>query len=175
MRAVIVCGSANPSGTTAAMCRSAERSFLEHGWEAESVFPGGMDIRHCTGCGGCRDGPCVIGDDMCAVLEAVGSADMVVLASPIQFSGPSSLTSTVMSRFQPYWTRGKKHEGRMAAMLCGGSPAPRFHCAVYMMRAFSVTLGMAWEGHLEVPGTDEEGFALPEEKIRRFVEGLVRT
>jgi multimeric flavodoxin WrbA len=175
MHVLIVCGSADPEGTTASMCQVAEDAVRECGSVPEIVFPGGMRIGHCTGCEGCRGGECVIDDDMRAVSEAFERSDLVILASPIHFSGPSSLIKTVMDRFQFYWCSGRIHGGRIAAMLCGGSPEPRFHCAVYIMRAFSITLGMEWCGHLEASHTDGKGFVLPEDEIRMFVKDLLRS
>ncbi len=175
MRALIICGSANPNGTTATMCRSAADALWKSGSIPDIVFPGEMNIRHCDGCGGCKDGECVIKDDMRGILDAVDRSDLVILASPIHFSGPSSLIKTVMDRFQPYWNGKEPHGGRLAVLLCGGSPEPRFHCAVYIMRAFSITVGMEWCGHLEVPNTDSEDFVLPEKDIAEFVQNLVRS
>ncbi len=175
MRVLIVCGSANPNGTTASMCRSAAESVWNAGSIPELVLASEMTIGHCTGCGCCKDGECAEKDDMARLLDAVERSDILILASPIHFSGPSSLTKTVMDRFQPYWYRKERHGGKMAAMLCGGSPEPRFHCAVYIMRAFSITVGMEWCGHLEVPGTDRDDFEVPKDDIDRFVRDLVRS
>ncbi len=175
MRVLIVCGSANPDGTTASMCRRAAEAVWRAGSIPDLIFPGDMSIGHCTGCGRCENDSCAIKDDMDRILEAVERADLVILASPIHFSGPSSLIKTVMDRFQPYWYRKERHGGKIAAMLCGGSPEPRFHCAVYIMRAFSITVGMDWCGHLEVPNTDSDDFVLPENEIETFVRDLVRS
>ncbi|MBR6204394.1 MAG: flavodoxin family protein [Candidatus Methanomethylophilaceae archaeon] len=173
MRVLIVCGSADLAGTTAEMCRVAAEAVLEAGSEPEVVFPGTMEIGHCTGCGSCRSGACSISDDMSEVICSLDRSDLLILASPIHFSGPSSLIKTVIDRLQPYWYRKKGHGGGMAALLCGGSPEPRFHCAVYSMRALSITLGTEWRGHLEIPWTDREGFSLPEDQVKEFVRGLI--
>jgi multimeric flavodoxin WrbA len=157
MKALIVSGSMDSGGITARMCGYAADALRRSGWEARTLFPSGMEIHHCLGCGKCASGMCAIDDDMGAVLEAVEDADLVILASPIHFSGPSSLMKTVMDRFQPYWKGMGPHGGRMAAMLCGGSASARFSCAVSEMRALSITAGMEWAGHLEFPDTDGRG------------------
>ncbi|MBR4504588.1 MAG: flavodoxin family protein [Candidatus Methanomethylophilaceae archaeon] len=172
MKALIVAGSMNADGITARMCGYAADALRGLGWEARIVFPSGMDIRHCSGCGKCASGVCAIDDDMAEILDAVEGSDLLILASPIHFSGPSSLIKTVMDRFQPYWWKGS-HGGRMAAMLCGGSPNARFSCAVAEMRALSITAGMGWAGHLEFPGTDDRGGKGLKEAVGDFVCDIV--
>ncbi|MBR6038451.1 MAG: flavodoxin family protein [Candidatus Methanomethylophilaceae archaeon] len=71
MKALIVCGSANQSGVSASMASSAERRLRSLGYDAEVVHPAVMRIAHCTGCGGCSDGHCVIDDDMGRIMRKV--------------------------------------------------------------------------------------------------------
>lgn len=155
MKALIVCGSGNTDGFTYAMCQGAERGLKAVGWEVDTVFPYGMDIRHCNGCLGCRNGgDCVIGDDMAEVYALFERADLLLLTTPIHFSGPSSILKTLVDRFNPYWYHGRPHPSRCAALMCGGSENPRFSNTVSILKALSLTVGMEWVGELCLGGTD---------------------
>jgi multimeric flavodoxin WrbA len=154
MRALIVCGSRD-GGFTSEMCRSFSRGLDICGVSSEIVFPIDMEIKHCSGCGGCSEiGDCIISDDMDMIYTILRGCDLLVLATPIHFSGPSSVIKTVIDRFQPMWFTNKGHQGYIAALLSGGSQSPNFTNTVSIFRAFSITAGMEWLGHLEISGTD---------------------
>lgn len=172
-RALIICGSAGRGGVTEAMCQTAAEALRGEGCDAYVLFPTESDIGHCTGCGRCRDGPCVIDDGMTAVYRLFGESDLLILASPLHFSGPSSLIKTIMDRFQPYWyDRSLPHPLACAAMFCAGSERPNFAPSLSIMRAFSITTGMKWLGHLEFPDTDRRGDDGVEEAVAGFVRSI---
>ena len=156
MKALILCGSGNREGFTNAMCQGAERALSSDGWDVDVLRPYDMDVRHCNGCLGCRkDGRCVIDDDMGEIYSLFEGADLLILATPIQFSGPSSVLKTVVDRFNPYWYRKGAHPSRCAAMMCGGS----------MMYIDAVCNGID-----DIPTVDDETRRLM--KMRLEQEGL---
>ncbi len=153
-RALILCGSANPDGVTVRMCQAAGSELVSMGYEVTRMGVS-EEVGHCTDCGACRNGPCIIEDGMSRIYDEFSKADLLVLATPIHFSGPSSVMKTIIDRFQPYWfDRDLPHPTRVVALMCGGSPEPRFDPTVRIFRAFSVTIGMEWLGHCEVKDTD---------------------
>lgn len=154
MKALIICGSRD-GGFTSEMCRSFSKGLESCGVSSEIIFPIEMDINHCTGCGCCSaSGECNISDEMDAIYKAFEENDMLVLATPIHFSGPSSVIKTVIDRFQPVWFKKGGHPAYMTALLSGGSPSPRFSNTVSIFKAFSITADMKWLGHLEISDTD---------------------
>lgn len=168
-RALILCGSARPGGCTEAMCTAAAAALPPFGYSAEVVRIT-SDISHCLDCGLCRDGSCVLEDGMTEIYTAFQEADLIVLATPIHFSGPSSLIKTAIDRFQPYWwEKDAPHPARAFGLMCGGSDRPEFGPTVKIFRAFSAMLGMSWLGQLEISGTDRTG----SEGIREAVEAYV--
>ncbi len=174
-RAVLLCGSARTDGVTRSMCDAASDHLGSIGWDAETMMISDLDIHHCTDCGSCRGSCCVIDDGMDTVYRAFMDSDLLILASPIHFSGPSSLTKTAMDRFQPWWFhRDLPHPGRCAGMLCGGSDEPRFGNTVSIFRAFSITAGMEWVGHLEISGTDRNGSKGVGEKVSAFLDSVLQ-
>ncbi len=174
MKALIVCGSGNPEGFTEAMCQGAERALRSEGWEVCTVRPYGMDIRHCSGCSGCRgSGRCVVRDDMDTVYGLFGESDLLILATPVHFSGPSSILKAVVDRFNPCWYGKGDHPRACAALMCGGGENPVFGNTVSMMKALSATAGMEWAGELCLGGTDSGDKAEYGRRAEEFTSGLL--
>ncbi|MDR3074653.1 MAG: flavodoxin family protein [Candidatus Methanoplasma sp.] len=156
MKALIICGSRN-GGFTSEMCRSFSKGLGTRGVSSEIVFPIDMRIGHCTGCGFCSgDDGCNIRDDMGIICDAFRESDLLVLATPVHFSGPSSVIKAVIDRFQPIWFNKTEHPRYAAGLISGGGPEPYFMNTVSIFRAFSATAGMKWIGHLEIPDTDNK-------------------
>lgn len=172
-RATVVCGSARSGGVTERMCLACAEELEAMGWEVSLVRPSELRIAHCTDCGACRHGACTISDDMDSIYSLFSASDLFVMSSPIHFSGPSSLIKTVMDRFQTHWYHPElPHPARAAVLLCGGSQDPRFGHTVSIMRAFSITTGMAWAGEVCFPDTDRNLGEGCEESVREFTRGL---
>jgi len=167
MKALIICGSGNTDGFTYAMCGNVAEGMRESGEEVEVLDLSSMDIAHCTGCHRCSEkGECVIDDDMGILMSKYSDADILFLATPVRFSGPSSVIKTALDRFQPIWFGSERdHPILSAGILCGGSPDPKFSNIISIFKAFSITAGMKWVGELTIPGTD--GMDSPEMVAKR--------
>jgi len=156
MKALIICGS-RKGGFTSEICESFSEGLDLHDVDSEIVFPLDMRIEHCTGCGECsKNGKCVFKDDMEIICKAFGEADILVLASPIHFSGPSSSIKTVIDRFQPLWFKKSAHPAFAAALLSGGGKTPNFNNSLSIFKSLAYTAGMKWLGQLEIPDTDNK-------------------
>ncbi len=167
-KALIVCGSSRTDGTTELMCRRAAEALREWGYEAVVARPEG--VLHCRDCGQCADGGCVLDDGMAPLYEEFESSDLLVLATPIHFSGPSSLIKTFVDRLQPYWfSKSSPRPSRALGLMCGGSDRPRFDHAAGTFKALCAATGMEWLGHLEVSGTDRSRTEGVSEAVERFI------
>lgn len=156
MRALVLCGSGRRDGFTSAMCSGAEDVLREAGWEAEVIRPSELAISHCDSCGGCfSGGGCVKRDGMDAVYEAFSEADLLILSSPVHFSGPSSAIKIALDRFDWIWhIHGFRHPALAAGLVCGGSDVPSFRCVLSVFRSFAAAAGSEWAGDLCLGGTD---------------------
>jgi len=174
MKALILNGSGHSDGFTSAMCQSASDALTGKGIETLLVYLGTLSIKHCTGCLGCRKGRnCVIrDDDMPTIYDEMQNVDIVIMASPIRFSGPSSQIKTVMDRMNPYWYVKYPHPEYAAAMLCAGGNEPNFRNAVSEMKSMSNTVGMEWAGELEISRTDDMTVDQAASKARDFAIAL---
>lgn len=158
MKALVLCGSTERGGFTEAACRGVADGLSADGWEVETMFLSDLRIGHYGS----------EGDDMDAVAEAFASSDLAVMATPIYFSGPTSLLKAVVDRMNPYWHIKGDHPDRMAAVLVGGSPEPNFRNTLSILRSLSNTVGSAWAGELLLPGSDGSEKEAFEAKGREF-------
>ena len=138
------------------MCQGTAEGLRETGMEVDIIPLARLRIAHCTGCLHCRDGNgCIIVDDMTQVFREIAETDLLVAATPIHFSGPSSILKTVLDRCNPFWYAPTSHPKYMAALLCGGRPVPNFQNTISILRAFGATLGTEWRGELALGGADK--------------------
>jgi len=65
-----------------------------------------MNVLPCLGCGTCeKKGYCPRDDDMQAIYPVLRKADLVVLATPIYFYGPTAQMKLFIDRSQALWSR----------------------------------------------------------------------
>jgi len=157
MEAVLLSGSARPKGKTDTLCINAARALMDDGFEVRVFRPYNMRIAHCNNCGGCDgDGVCVIDDDMSEIYASVEVADIVVMCTPVHFSGISSILKQAIDRLQCFWVRPRIKKRKIFGLIaCGGGPDPYFRNIISVSKAVANTLGAEWSGELTVPGTDK--------------------
>ncbi|MCQ2085737.1 MAG: flavodoxin family protein [archaeon] len=172
MKILILCASGNSDGYTYHMCQQFQSAVSSDGHDAELVELSDMCIEDCNGCCSCKSGKgCVIKDDMSAMYSVLGFVDMVVMATPIRFSGPSSILKRFIDRLNPFWFSKADHPKFACAMMCGGSPEPKFTNARSEMVSAANTVGMKWLGELCIGGTDEP--INQDERISLFAKEMV--
>ncbi|NLL94599.1 MAG: flavodoxin family protein [Thermoplasmatales archaeon] len=157
MKATLIVGSGRMGGNTEIQCEAVADALAEDGFEVEIIKPYWMDIEHCSSCDRCfSEGRCHIDDDMGIIYDAFDSSELIVLGSPVYFSGPSSIIKQVIDRFQLFWHRNQEERtGKTIALVSsGGSSNPRFESIISICRAFALTLNAKWGGECLVENTD---------------------
>jgi multimeric flavodoxin WrbA len=92
----------NTSMLLASFLSQAERS----GVRTHSLDVADMDIKPCQECGTCEDkGFCPIDDDMQEVYYLLRRADIVLMATPVFFYGPTAQIKALIDRSQALWAR----------------------------------------------------------------------
>ena len=173
MRAIILCGSADKEGFTRRMCDSTAHYLNSRGYLISYFELGELEIGHCRDCDGCKNDTCVIRDDMDRIYTAFSQSDLLVLSTPIHFSGPSSLLKAAMDRFQPYWNdKTLSHPSKCIGLLCGGSEVPNFEITEKIFKAFCITTGMEYIGSLKIPDTDNRKMDVSEE-VDSFLANII--
>ena len=99
MKAIAIVGSPRKEGNTEIIASHALKAIAEEGIDTELVRLAGLDIRHCTACGACRqEEKCPIKDDAFAVFTKMKEADAIILATPVYYGSASSLIKAMMDR-----------------------------------------------------------------------------
>lgn len=175
MKAALIVGSARKEGNTEIQCEALANALSEEGFEVKVIRPYEMDIRHCTGCNRCfTEGRCYIKDDMHVIYDAVEESDLIVLGTPVYFSGPSSILKQVVDRFQLYWHLDEDEPRRktVALVSTGGSSNPRFENVTSICRAFTMSINAKWGGESLVENTDGEDVSPAGKNAYRFGKTL---
>ncbi|MDD4245209.1 MAG: flavodoxin family protein [Candidatus Methanomethylophilaceae archaeon] len=175
MKATLIVGSARKEGSTEIQCEALADALGEEGFDVSVIRPYDMDIRHCTGCNRCfTEGKCHIKDDMHVIYDAVRDTDLIVLGTPVYFSGPSSIIKQVIDRFQLYWhTEDDEPPKKYVALVStGGSRNPRFENVTSICRAFAFSINAKWGGESLVENTDGEDISPAGKEAYRFGKAL---
>ncbi len=99
-------GSPRKKGNTQKFLSIFLEAAEELGANTISIDVPGKNISPCLACGNCeRNGFCVIDDDMQEIYPLLRKADMVVMATPVFFYGPTAQMKTLIDRSQALWAR----------------------------------------------------------------------
>jgi multimeric flavodoxin WrbA len=99
---VILKGSPRERGNSAILADRAADGAREAGAEAESFYLHGLEIRPCDACELCREGACVIQDDMQMLYPKLAAAEAILLASPIYWFSYSAQIKLCIDRWYGY-------------------------------------------------------------------------
>lgn len=98
MKVLMINGSPNANGNTAAALKEMEKVFLEEGVEVETIHVGNKAIRGCIGCRKCfRLGKCVFDDLVNETAPKLEACDGIVIGSPVYYA---SANATLMAFVQ---------------------------------------------------------------------------
>lgn len=158
-------GSPRKGGNTDLLLSAALRGAGEEGAETVKVVLNELDIRGCQECGRCMEtGRCAIKDDMQALYDLLERLDIILMASPIFFSGLSSQTKMFIDRCQCIWVRkfrlnrGMGGGRRLGAFLSvGGRGKSNFRNAISVIKTFFFNIDVEYAAELTYPGIDAQG------------------
>jgi multimeric flavodoxin WrbA len=87
MKIVVVLGSPRPEGDCAILAQKVCDAAEGLGAEVQKFFVNKMDFKACQGCESCKttSDRCILEDELTQVLGAIKEADLLVLASPVNW------------------------------------------------------------------------------------------
>lgn len=108
MKIIAFNGSPHKNGNTAGALEISKKYFEANGVDFEIIQVGSNRIPGCTGCGWCyrnKNYQCVIDDDILnACVEKIKTADGIILASPVHYSGIAGNMKSFLDRL--YYVSG---------------------------------------------------------------------
>jgi multimeric flavodoxin WrbA len=101
---LILEGSPRKKGNSNTLAAQAAAGATELGAQVETIYLHGLKISPCNGCNACvKTGVCTIKDDMQELNPKVGSADALLLASPIYWYTYSGQLKVCIDRMYSLW------------------------------------------------------------------------
>ncbi len=168
MKVLGIAASPRRGGNTDILLAELLRGAASRGAETETVVLSQLRYETCTHCDVClKTGQCNIKDDMRQVYRDLEEADVIVLASPIQFMGLTAHLKAMIDRCQAFWARkyalkqpplqpDKPRKGFFIAV--GGTKLKNlFEPALAVVRTFFHILNVEYAGELLFKGVDEKG------------------
>lgn len=99
MKVLMINGSPNANGNTAAALKEMEKIFLAEGVEVEIIHVGNKAIRGCIGCRKCFGlGKCVFDDLVNETAPKLAEADGLVIGSPVYYASANATLMAFVTR-----------------------------------------------------------------------------
>ena len=168
MKIVGIAGSPRRGGNTDLLLAELLKGAASRGAEVKTIILNNLKITPCQHSDACwQKGQCRIEDDMQMVYRELESADGIVLASPIQFTGVSAQMKAMIDRFQALWVRKYvlkmpplgDERPRKGVFISAGSRKTEdlFEPALIMIKTVFRILNVDYAGELLFRGIDEKG------------------
>jgi multimeric flavodoxin WrbA len=184
MRVLGIAGSPRRGGNTDLLLAEVMKGAASQMAEVKTIVLNDLNITPCQHCDACFEtGRCRIGDDMQMVYGELEQADRVVLASPIQFMGPSAQLKLMIDRCQALWARkyvlkkpplNDRRERKGLFISVGAlKRADLFMPAVTIVKTLFKVIDITYAGELLFLGIDERGAIAghPEALSQAFLTG----
>jgi len=146
MKTLVIIGSKNTNGRTAASANAICDGIIESGGEVERIFLTNLKIERCRQCddngwGICdTKGGCIIDDDFASLIKKIASADSIVFATPVYFSELSESMRAFIDRLRRTCINDDAHpeykEKRVVGIcMAGGSGGGSVACCLTLETA----------------------------------------
>lgn len=168
MKVIGINGSPRRGGNTDLLLDEVMKGSVSRGAEVKTVILNKLKIIPCQHCDACsREGSCRINDDMQIVYRELEESDRLVLASPIQFLGPTAQMKAMIDRCQALWARkyvlkipplGDRRERKGLFVSVGAlKMTDLFEPSIAIVKALFTVLDVTYAGELVFRGIDEKG------------------
>lgn len=170
---IALMGSPRRGGNTDLLLDAVLEGVRSGGAKAEKILVGELKVSPCLEITQCmKDGQCPIRDDMPGLIEKLGRARAVILASPIFFYGPSAQLKAVIDRCQAVWARkyvlgmpiGAGGRGYLVSAAASGGKK-LFDGLLLTARYFFDVFDMPLAGRVLVSGVDEKSAVLKRPEV----------
>lgn len=168
MKFLTIAGSPRRKGNTDLLLAELVKGAQSKGAEAETIVVQNLKISTCVHCDTClKEGICRIKDDMQAIYDKLAAADVIVVASPVQFAGITAPLKAMIDRCQCLWARRyvlkipplspvKKRRGFFIS-VSGTRLKNMFEPSIAVIKTWFHVINVDYAGELLVSGVDDKG------------------
>jgi multimeric flavodoxin WrbA len=186
MKILGIAGSPRRNGNTDLLLAELLKGAAGKGAEIKTIYLNNLKMVGCQHCDAClKEGKCRIQDDMQQVYAELEQADVIVLASPVQFSGPPAPVKAMIDRCQCLWARKyvlniaplsrKRKRKRKGFLISVGARNMKdmFVPTLGIVKTWFHVLEVEYAGDLLLSKIDEKGAVLkqPEALQKAFEAG----
>ncbi|UCB42944.1 MAG: flavodoxin family protein [Dehalococcoidales bacterium] len=168
MRVLGIAGSPRRGGNTDLLLEELMKGAAGQGAVIKTIELRGLKFETCRHCDGClKTGNCVVKDDMHDIYEELEQADIIVIASPVQFVGPTAQLKAMIDRCQCIWARkyvlkipplGDERARKGFFISVGGTKLKdMFEPSLAVIKTWFHILNVEYAGELLFKGIDEKG------------------
>jgi len=171
-----IAGSPRRRGNTDLLLDELVKGAQSKGAEVETIVAQNMKISACLHCDTClKTGVCKIKDDMQGVYDKLAAADVIVVASPVQFAGITAPLKAMIDRCQCLWARKyvlkipplepvKRRRGFFIS-VSGTRLKNMFEPSIAVIKTWFHVINVEYAGELTISGVDEKGEILKHPEV----------
>jgi multimeric flavodoxin WrbA len=158
-------------GNTDLLLEALLQGAAAKGAETEVVYLRKLKFVTCNHGDSClKTGACNVKDEMQGIYKKLAEADVVVLASPVQFAGMTAPLKAMIDRCQCLWARKyllkvppllpEKPRKGFFISVAGTRLKNMFESSLIVIKTFFHVINVEYAGELTVSGVDEKGAVL---------------
>ena len=171
MKVLAIAGSPRRQGNTDLLLAELLKGAQSKGAEVETIVLQNLKFSTCVHCDSClKEGKCRIQDDMQKIYDKLAEADVIVIASPVQFASITAPLKAMIDRCQCLWARKyvlkipplsplKKRKGFFLS-VSGTRLKNMFEPSLTIVKTLFHVINVDYMGELLVSGVDEKGAIL---------------
>lgn len=116
---LVIVGSARSDGATMTLAKSFIRGARRAGHAVRRVDAADQDISSCRDCGRCwsKGKPCLINDDFNPLAPYLNVSDLIVIATPLYYSGISASIKLILEKFYSYTVPQSRRKLKMSKAI----------------------------------------------------------
>jgi multimeric flavodoxin WrbA len=168
LKVLAIAGSPRRKGNTDLLLAELARGAQSKGAEVETIVVQNLRLSTCLHCDTClKTGECRIQDDMQSIYMKLAEADIIVVASPVQFAGITAPLKAMIDRCQCLWARKyvlkipplspvKKRQGFFIS-VSGTRLKNMFEPSITIVKTWFHVINVDYAGELLVSGVDGKG------------------
>jgi len=120
---LVLNGSPRHKGNTATLTRRLREQLGRDAFKTIEIFLYDLNLKPCIDCRACKKGRqvCVIDDDMQPLYRQMSKADLLVIATPIYWFGPTAPCKLMLDRCRPFFVNQGLQGHRAVLLMTAGS------------------------------------------------------
>jgi multimeric flavodoxin WrbA len=144
----ILMGSPRKRGNSYLMSKMLINSLDKEKFVSNVSFLYNFEINPCVDCRACKKDAmvCILKDDMKDLYARIENADILIIATPIYWFGPSAKTKLMLDRFRPYYANKRLTGKQIALLLPAGTGAPDCDLTIEMFKRSAEALELKYIG-----------------------------